>query len=128
MSKQLETLVKSCIKCCKTQHQRAQPLTPSELPDLPWQKVGTDLFEWRNDTFVLVVDYYSRYIEIAKLTRSTAEEVIARTKSIFARHGIPETVFSDNGPQYTADAYKEFEVPVSAQDQQSLFPTKQWGS
>jgi len=68
--------------------------------ELPWQKVGTDLFEWRNDMFLLVVDYYSRYIEIAKLNRSTAEEVIARTKSIFARHGIPEIVFSDNGPQY----------------------------
>jgi len=108
MSKQLETLVRNCEECCKTQHQRAQPMMSSELPDLPWQKVGTDLFEWRNDMFLLVVDYYSRYIEIAKLNRSTAEEVIARTKSIFARHGIPEIVFSDNGPQYTADAYKKF--------------------
>ena len=108
LSTQLEELVRSCETCCKNQLQRAQPLVPSQLPDLPWQKVGTDLFEWRNKNFLLIVDYYSRYIEIAKLPQTTAEEVILHTKSIFARHGIPEIVFSDNGPQYTADAYEKF--------------------
>ena len=37
------------------------------------------------------------YMEIARLSRCTAEEVIMHTKSIFARHGIPEVVISDNG-------------------------------
>jgi transposase InsO family protein len=31
--------------------------------------------------------------------------VIKHTSSIFARHGIPEIVVSDNGPQYSADLY-----------------------
>lgn len=108
LSAQLETLVKNCETCCKNQRQRAQPLISSQLPELPWQKVGTDLFEWRNKNFLLIVDYYSRYIEIAKLSKTTAEEVILHTKSIFARHGISEIVFSDNGPQYTANAYEKF--------------------
>ena len=55
-----------------------------------------------------MVDYYSRYIEIARLDRTTATEVITRIKSIFARHGIPEIVFSDNGPQYSSEEFKEF--------------------
>lgn len=108
LSTQLENLVTNCETCCKNQHQRAQPLVPSQLPELPWQKVGTDLFEWRNKHFLLIVDYYSRYIEIAKLSQTTAEEVILHTKSIFARHGIPEIVFSDNGPQYTAEVFEKF--------------------
>ena len=37
-----------------------------------------------------------------------AREVITRTKSIFATHGIPETVSSDNTPQYSCLAYQEF--------------------
>ena len=37
-----------------------------------------------------------------------AEEVILHTKSIFARHGIPEVVVSDNGPQYSSEAYANF--------------------
>ena len=108
MSRELEELVKHCPECCKVLRQRAQPLMPSVLPDLPWQKVGTDLFEWRQRTFLLIVDYYSRYIEIARLNRATAEEVITHTKSIFARHGIPEVVISDNGPQYDSEAYATF--------------------
>ena len=90
------------------QRQKAEPMVPSELPQLPWQKVGTDLFEWKNNNYLLIVDYYSRYIEIAKLTHATASEVIRHSKSIFARHGIPEVVFSDNGPQYSSEAYEDF--------------------
>ena len=62
LSKQLEELVKSCPECCKAQSQRPQPLITSTLPELPWQRVATDLFEWKQKTYVIIVDYYSRYI------------------------------------------------------------------
>jgi len=64
----------------------------SPLPDLPWQKIGTDLFEWKLNHYLLIVDYFSRFIEISTLTRTTLEDIIAHAKSIFARHGIPEVV------------------------------------
>ena len=85
----------------------AEPLCPSTLPDLPFQKVATDLFEWNNKPYLLVVDYYSRFVEIAKLSGSTAT-VITHTKSIFAQHGIQEVVVSDNSPQYSSAAYTQF--------------------
>jgi len=66
------------------------------------------LFEWNKSTYVLVVDYYSRWIEVAKLNKLTSQEVIDHTRSMFARHGIPEIVVSDNGPQYSADLYAKF--------------------
>ena len=37
-----------------------------------------------------------------------AEDIISHTKSTFARHGIPEVVYSDNGPQFSSDAHKQF--------------------
>ena len=55
-----------------------------------------------------MIDYYSRFVEMARLTRTTAEEVINYMKSVFARHGIPEQVMRDNGPQFTAAVYKRF--------------------
>jgi ABC-type uncharacterized transport system ATPase component len=61
--------------------------------DLPWQRVGTDLFMWKGaNYYVLIVD-----IEMARLSNLTAAEVINHTKSILAHHGIPEVVISDNG-------------------------------
>ena len=108
ISKQLQKLVSECPNCTKFRVQRAEPLNPTPLPSLPWKKVGTDLFEWNKATYLLIVDYYSRWIEIAKLTGLNAISVIAHTKSIFARHGIPETVISDNGPQFSSEAYAQF--------------------
>ena len=55
-----------------------------------------------------MVDYYSRCIEIALLKRTTATEVIAHMKSIFARHGIPKLIVSDNGPQYSSEEFPKF--------------------
>ena len=70
--------------------------------------MGTDLFEWEKRNYLLVIDYYSQYIEIALLKRTTATEVIAHMKSIFARHGIPELIVSDNGPQYSSEEFSKF--------------------
>ena len=108
MSRRLAETVKCCPKCYKMQTQRAQPMIASALPDFPWQKVRTDLFQWKGKTYLLVVDFYSRYIEVALLNRLHAEEVITHAKSIFARHGIPEVVISDNGPQFSAKAFQDF--------------------
>ena len=108
ISKQLDKLVSECPNCTKFRVQKAEPLIPSPLPNLPWQKIGTDLFEWDKTTYLLIIDYYSRWIEIAKLTGLSANSVINHTKSIFARYGIPETVISDNGPQFSSEAYAQF--------------------
>ena len=51
--------------------------------------------------YLIVIDSYSRYVEVAATTKTTkSSEVITALKSIFARHGIPEQLRSDNGPQY----------------------------
>ena len=99
---------KTCQTCCKFQSQGAEPLIPSTLPSLPWQKVAMDIFEWKKSLYLLILDYYSRYIEIAKLSRLTSTEVIMHVKSIFARHGILQKVISDNGPQLSSQQFSQF--------------------
>ena len=106
--KDIEEIVTKCPICCRQRAQHAEPLMPSQLPEHPWQKIATDLFEQRKVNYLLVVDCYSRYIEVAKLTSTTAASVISHLKSILSRHGIPETVMSDNGPQYSASVFTSF--------------------
>jgi transposase InsO family protein len=83
-------------------------MIPHEIPQYPWQIVASDLFEWNGGSYVLVVDYYSRYWEIAVLHSTTSTAVINKLRQIFARHGIPETVKSDNGPQYSSAEFDTF--------------------
>ena len=89
------------------------------MPERPWQKVGSDLFELKDGKYLLVVDYYSRFVEIAKRTSTTSTNVITHLKSVFARHGIPQVLISDNGPQYSAGAFEKFAKEYGFQHQTS---------
>ena len=51
-----------------------------------------ELFEYEGRT------YYSRWVKIKLLKTQTAKSVITVAKELFATHGIPDTVISDNGP------------------------------
>ena len=85
-----------------------EPMISSKLPKHPWEKIATDLFELNKQTYLLTVDYYSRYPEVIKLNSTTSTSVITAMKSVFSRNGIPNTVISDNGPQYDSVEMKQF--------------------
>ena len=110
LSHELNELVTNCTTCIKERKNPVEPLLPSDLPERPWQKVGADLFTLNNSNYLLVVDYHSRYVEIAKLTPTRSEDVIVHLKSIFSRHGIPEIFFSDNGPQFSSRQFTDFSL------------------
>jgi hypothetical protein len=67
INRQLGDIILSCPECCKDRQPPTLPLKPSEYPKLPWETVGTDLFSWKESNYLLIVDYFSRFIEIARL-------------------------------------------------------------
>ena len=86
-------------------------LPKCQLPEyqLPkWQRVCTNLFKFQGHSYLLVVDYYSLFIEVAQLDHTTSEEIILQTKKIFVRFEMLEVVVSDNRPQYSSEAYATF--------------------
>ena len=106
LSKQLEKLVSNCPVCCRVRIQHAEPLMPSKFPDLPWQKVASDLFVWSGVHYLLVIDCFRDILKyVAKLSGQSSTNVIKHLKSIFARHGIPQEVVTDNGPQYSSQEF-----------------------
>ncbi len=108
ISKRISELIKQCPQCSRDAVPNKEPLISTALPEYPWQRAGTDLFTLNHNTYVLVVDYYSQYPEAIQLRTTTSQGVITALKSIFARHGIPETLVSDNGPQYSSHEFAEF--------------------
>lgn len=99
----------SCHTCSIfRQNNSKESIMFHSVPNLPWLKLGTDLFDFNKNTYLLVVDYYSKFIEIAKLENLSATCVINHIKSIIARHGVPLEIVSDNGPQYFCEEFKQF--------------------
>ena len=55
-----------------------------------------------------MVDYHSRWIEILHLTTATSSDAIAKMKDLFTRLGLPQEVFSDDGPQFVSEQFRQF--------------------
>ena len=109
MSSQIDDLVSKCTICMQQRNNNPrEPLQPHKVPDRPWEKIGAHLFEWNGKDHLIIVDYFSRYPEVAELTSTKAKAVIRKFKSIFSYHRKPAEVFSDNGPQFSAQEYKDF--------------------
>ena len=108
ISHDIKTRIQNCAVCRQNQPtQRQQPLQPVDLPERPWVKLGTDLLEHEKKTYLVVIDYYSRFLEVKRLTTTTSAAVISSLRAMFRVHGIPEIVTSDNGPQYTSQEFAD---------------------
>ncbi|CAC5423834.1 unnamed protein product [Mytilus coruscus] len=106
---QITDFISKCSVCLESRRSNTkEPMAESETPELPWMTVGTDIFYWNNNNYLIIVDYYSRYFEIAKLENIRASCVITHMKSVFARHGIPSKVRSDSGSQYVSAEFRQF--------------------
>ena len=109
MSAEMKQLVESCETC--RQYDRAQPketLKSTPVPKRPWERIATDLFSYKGKDFLITVDYYSNFWEIDQLASTSAPTVITKLKNHFARYGCPDTVVSDNGPQFTSQEFAHF--------------------
>ena len=74
----------------------------------PSQKVGIDFFSYRENYFLVTTDYKSNFWEIDYLSSASSTPVITKLKVHFARMGIPGTVVSDHGPQFSSRDYAQF--------------------
>ena len=109
MSRNIDEMVMRCEVCAHfRRQQRKEPLMFTPLPDYPWQQVGSDLFEYGDKNYLVVVDYFSRFPEVRVLPNLRANTVITACREIFACHGIPERFISDNGPQYVNREFRSF--------------------
>ena len=105
----LKRLVESCHVCQQNRpNQRHEPLKPTELPSRPWSKVGADFCKHKGNNFLVVVDYYSRWIEIKPVKSMTSSSIILRFKQIFSMHGIPDVVVTDNGPPFNSRDFAQY--------------------
>ena len=109
LSSELKNLVNNCKLCQENRpEQKKEPLKPSELPSRPWKKLGIDLMELKNKSYLIIVDYYSRWLEVLFLHNTTSKTVINKLSSVFTTHGLPDVIRCDNGPQFTSREFKSF--------------------
>ena len=101
-------LVTKCSTCAKHRPEPKEPLMSSSFPSRQWERLGMALFQLKGKSYLLVVDYYSRWVEVKRLHNQLAATVISALKEVFATHSIPDLFISDNGPQFACELFQQF--------------------
>ena len=110
VSKEIRQFVESCDTCASMpDKQSLKPLVMHEMPSRAWEKVATDIFTIDTRNYLITVHYFSNFFEIDYLLDTTSETVIAKLKHHFARHGIPDKVVSDGGPQLHISEFQKLQ-------------------
>ena len=107
-SNQIETMVNKCATCAIHRPEHKEPLFPSNFSDRSWSHLAMDLFELKGKIYLIVVDYFSQWIELQLLEKLNSKTTITQIKSVFATHGIPHIIISDIGPQFVGWEFNFF--------------------
>ena len=77
--------------------------------DEAWEKIGTDIFEYKAKRYLMIVDYFSRFIIVIR-----SETVSNTLMEVLTEYGLPSTIMADCGTQYTSDFFqKNAKIPAS---------------
>ena len=106
---QLENLILNCELCLKYSHSKHKQILSTslgqEIPVHPWSKLPTDIFHFQDASYLLIMDYTSRFLVVCKLSSMTGVHVTNQCKLVFSDYGWPDNLISDNRPCYTSQAF-----------------------
>ncbi|XP_063219171.1 uncharacterized protein K02A2.6-like isoform X2 [Bacillus rossius redtenbacheri] len=91
--------VSGCHICEKYQSMKKKsPMIAQEIPQLPFEKVSVDILDNAGKNYLIVVDIFSKWLEIIPINHKTAENVCDKLRDVFCTHGIPRVIRADNMP------------------------------
>ena len=110
MDKEIESRVKSCSLCNMNQSKpNKAPVHAWEYPAKAWERIHLDFAgPFMGKMFLVLVDAYSKWVEVECMSSITASALVKCLRKIFASHGLPQVVVNDNGPSFVSEEFKIF--------------------
>lgn len=105
----IESMVLSCEACQLSRpSEKRGPLQNWPTPYRHWQRVHLDFAKLENTMLLILVDSYSKWLEVFVMKQTTAQNVIEKLRGVIATFGFPELLVSDNGPPFCSQELKIF--------------------
>lgn len=109
LDQDIEDFIKQCYACASMQNQpAAAPLHPWSWARNPWERIHIDYAELDKQHYLVVMDSFSKWIEVLPTKTTTAARTIELLRNLFASYGVPSEVVSDNGPQFISADFGNF--------------------
>ena len=107
LNKEIESTASKCKGCARFRKKPAPvPLTHWPWATRPMERVHVDFAEYKGVQLLIVIDAFSKYIWTFVMNKdTTTPRLLRQLDSIFADRGLPTTIVSDNGPQFTSQMF-----------------------
>jgi Integrase zinc binding domain/Integrase core domain len=107
----IEKTAKTCQQCAC--HSRAESKTsfsdwPRARATENFERCHIDFFHLFGQVYFLLIDARSKWIEVEKMSTTTAGDVIGVIRAVLARFGLIVTLVADNGPPFGAEEFTKF--------------------
>ena len=111
MDRDAERKCRECHSCqVVTKHYSLPSVKSTRLPDKPWQDLALDLLGPMptGEHLVVLTDYFSRWVEVDIVRSTLSKDIIKHLDAQFARHGIPRSLRTDNGPNLVSNEMESY--------------------
>lgn len=108
---EVEAYVKRCKQCTLVSAPNPpEPLIRTELPDQAWTDLAIDFVGPlpSGHNLLVIIDYFSRFTEVIIMRQTTASLTVKALHETFCRFGMPDSIKSDNGPQFVSGELQQF--------------------
>ena len=100
MGADIKNTVSKGQACQELRDQQGREPMISDVASSAMEKTAVDLFALEGSTYLVMVDRYSGYPWVKRLTGTTTKSVTDQLDTWFSDHGYPKTIRSDGGPQF----------------------------
>ena len=130
VTKEVKQYMEGCDQCQRMKNRAEMPagkLRPNEVPERPWQHISVNFItklpvSKGHDSILVVCDRFSKMSHFVATTEKTMAEGLARLfrDNVWKLHGLPESVISDRGPQFTAGLTRELNKMLGIETKLSM--------
>jgi len=117
VTKEVKQYMEGCDACQQNKNRTqllAGKLMPNSIPEKAWSYISADFITklplaQRYDAILVVVDRFTKMGHFIPTIERTSAEGLARLfrDNVWKLHGLPDSIISDRGPQFTAGVMKE---------------------
>lgn len=106
----IEKYVMGCDACnAMTTSRKPKNMSEWTPTTKPFSRIHIDFFFFEHRTYLLIVDSFSKWIEVEWMKQGTnCSMVLKKLVAFFARFGLPDVLVSDNGPPFNSYGFVSF--------------------
>jgi len=110
MNAQIDERWRQCRTCVeKSPSNKPEPTKPREISKYPFQIMHMDLGSYGGYQFLVIVDQFTGWPVVKEMRKdTTTKSLISELRYVFEQYGLPETIYSDGGPQFGSEEFKQF--------------------